>query len=180
MLGRLQRSLNIGSRLHCLSGTQRCRDLCQELPKGQVSGVVFIKCPANVSLLHRYVLEHHQRCYSKIECVKKHGYVVYGPQCVAFCPSGYRANNESVCVACAPEEPCISFCTPESPASAFTIYNLADAEKVRGCQIFNASLVITIRQKVNESQLIRTFTSIREIRGHLKVYRWVSAKVKLC
>ncbi|KAH8255668.1 hypothetical protein KR038_008135, partial [Drosophila bunnanda] len=130
------------------------------------AGTCVKSCPQE-----KYVLEHHQRCYSKNECVKKHGYVVYESQCVAFCPSGYRANNQSECVECGPDEACISFCTPESPANAFTINNLADAEKVRGCQIFNGSLIITIRQKVNESQLVQSFTGIREIRGYLKVYR---------
>ncbi|KAH8297938.1 hypothetical protein KR018_001885 [Drosophila ironensis] len=130
------------------------------------AGVCVKKCPSN-----KYVLEHHQRCYTKNECVVRHGYVISENQCVSFCPSGYRVNNESVCVQCGPREPCVSFCNPELHSQAFTIYNLADAEKVRGCQIFNGSLVITIRNLVDESQLVHSFTSIREIRGHLKIYR---------
>jgi len=118
-------------------------------------------------------MEHFQRCYTRDECVVKHGYVISGSQCVAFCPSGYRTDNTSECVLCDTEEACISFCTPEFPGNTFYIYNLADAEKLRGCQIYNGSLVITIRNKVNETQLYQSFTSIREVRGHVKVYRWV-------
>lgn len=124
-------------------------------------------------LFYRYVMENYQRCYTKAECVLKHGYVISGSQCVAFCPSGYKTNNRSECVLCSPDEACISFCTPEWPGKAFTVYNLADAENLRGCQIFNGSLVITIRNKVNETQLYQSFTSMREVRGHVKVYRWV-------
>ncbi|XP_017060934.1 insulin-like peptide receptor [Drosophila ficusphila] len=130
------------------------------------AGVCVKSCPKG-----KYVMEHYQRCYTKDECVKKHGSVIYGSECVAFCPSGYKTNNESECVLCGPEEACVSFCTPELPGDTFTINNLADAEKLRGCQIFNGSLVITIRNKVNETQLLQSLTSIREVRGHLKVFR---------
>ncbi|KMY90937.1 insulin-like peptide receptor [Drosophila simulans] len=129
-------------------------------------GVCVKSCPKD-----KYVMENYQRCYTKAECVLKHGYVISGTQCVAFCPSGYKTNNRSECVLCSPDEACISFCTPEWPGKAFTVYNLADAENLRGCQIFNGSLVITIRNKVNETQLYQSFTSMREVRGHVKVYR---------
>ncbi|XP_017069856.2 LOW QUALITY PROTEIN: insulin-like growth factor 1 receptor [Drosophila eugracilis] len=130
------------------------------------SGVCVKSCPKN-----KYAMQLFQRCYTRDECVIKHGYVIYESECVAFCPSGYRTDNKSECVLCSPEEACVSFCTPEYPGNTFTIYNLADAEKLRGCQIFNGSLVITIRNKVNETLLFQMFTSIREVRGHLKVYR---------
>ncbi|XP_017014606.3 insulin-like peptide receptor [Drosophila takahashii] len=130
------------------------------------AGVCVKSCPKD-----KYVMEQFQRCYTQEECVNKHGYVIYGSQCVSFCPSGYKTDNRSVCVPCAADEACISCCTPELPGNTFTIYNLADAEKLRGCQIFNGSLVITIRNKVNETQLLQSFTSIREVRGHVKVYR---------
>ncbi|KAI8042118.1 insulin-like peptide receptor [Drosophila gunungcola] len=130
------------------------------------AGVCVKSCPKN-----KYVLEHFQRCYTKDECVNKYGFVISGSQCVSFCPSGYKKDNQSECVPCARDEACVSFCTPEYPGYTFTIYNLADAEKLRGCQIINGSLVITIRNKVNETLLSQSFTSIREIRGHLKVFR---------
>ncbi|XP_016964061.1 insulin receptor-related protein [Drosophila biarmipes] len=130
------------------------------------AGVCVKSCPKD-----KYIMEHFQRCYTRDECVTKHGYVISGSQCVAFCPSGYRTDNQSECVLCGPEEACISFCTPEYPGNTFHIYNLADAEKLRGCQIYNGSLVITIRNKVNETELYQSFTAIREVRGHVKVYR---------
>lgn len=53
------------------------------------------------------------------------------------------------------------------------IYNLADADELRGCQIVNGSLIITIRNLVDEAQLEQSFNALREIRGHLKIYRCV-------
>ncbi|KAH8412253.1 hypothetical protein KR009_000854 [Drosophila setifemur] len=128
------------------------------------AGVCVKECPKD-----KYVLEQYQRCYTKDECVSRHGAVIAGSQCVAFCPSGYKVNSESKCVPCSPDEACVSFCNPE--IGGYIIYNLADAEKLRGCQIINGSLIITIRNLINESQLVDSFTSLREIRGYLKVYR---------
>ncbi|XP_016978960.2 insulin-like growth factor 1 receptor [Drosophila rhopaloa] len=130
------------------------------------AGVCVKSCPKN-----KYALEHFQRCYTKDECVTKHGFVISESQCVAFCPSGYKADNTSECVPCGIEEACVSVCTPDQAGYVFSIYSLADAEKLRGCQIFNGSMVITIRNKVNETQLAQSFQSMREIRGYLKIYR---------
>ncbi|EDW12286.1 insulin receptor-related protein [Drosophila mojavensis] len=130
------------------------------------AGVCVKRCPPN-----KYVLEHYQRCYTRDECIRIHGHYTFGYKCVAFCPSGYKANAASQCVRCAPLEACISVCSPEHMDGMIVIYNLADAEELRGCQIVNSSLIITIRNKVNEEQLEQSFSSLREIRGHLKIYR---------
>lgn len=57
------------------------------------------------------------------------------------------------------------------------VYNLADADELRGCQIVNASLIITIRSLVDEAQLEQSFTALREIRGHLKIFRCVYVSI---
>ncbi|EDW03158.1 insulin receptor-related protein [Drosophila grimshawi] len=130
------------------------------------AGVCVKRCPT-----YKFVLEQYQRCYTREECVSHHGHFTYGFECVAFCPSGYKANAESSCVRCGAEEPCISVCSPDQSDGMIAIYNLADAEDLRGCQIVNGSLIITIRNEVNELQLEDSLSSIREIRGHLKIYR---------
>ncbi|XP_034668703.1 insulin receptor-related protein isoform X1 [Drosophila subobscura] len=137
--------------------------VCRAISDG---GVCVKKCPA-----HKYLLEQYQRCYTEEECVKRHNHYTFGAQCVGFCPSGYKANERNECIRCGPKEACISVCSPEPSNNAITIYNLGDAEELRGCQIVNGSLIITIRNQVNETQLIQSLTSVREIRGHLKVYR---------
>ncbi|EDV31140.1 uncharacterized protein Dana_GF15214, isoform A [Drosophila ananassae] len=129
------------------------------------AGVCVKTCPAG-----KYVHEDHLRCYTKEQCLAKQDHVIYASQCVPFCPSGYKVNNESECIACDPDEPCVSFCNP-TIGDTFNIYSLGEAEKLRGCQIFNGSVVFTIRNLINESQLIHSFNSIREIRGYLKVFR---------
>ncbi|XP_001356288.4 insulin receptor isoform X1 [Drosophila pseudoobscura] len=138
---------------------QICRGISDE-------GVCVKRCPER-----KYLLEQYQRCYTQEECVKKHNHFTFVSQCVGFCPSGYRANEKNECMRCGPQEACISVCSPEPSSNAITIYNLGDAEELRGCQIVNGSLIITIRNQVNETQLVQSLTSIREIRGHLKVYR---------
>lgn len=121
----------------------------------------------------RYLLERYQRCYTQEECVKRHKHFTYGHDCVAFCPSGHKPNADSQCVPCAPSEPCLSVCSSEQQDGVIVIYNLADADELRGCQIVNGSLIITIRNLVDEAQLEQSFNALREIRGHLKIYRCV-------
>ncbi|XP_030376983.1 insulin receptor isoform X2 [Scaptodrosophila lebanonensis] len=116
-------------------------------------------------------MEQYNRCYTRDQCVGHHGHYTFGFDCVPFCPSGYKINSQLDCVRCSPNEPCISVCTPDLQNEAFIVYNLADAHELYGCQILNSSLVFTIRNKVQEKQLAHSLSTIREIRGHLKIYR---------
>ncbi|KAH8405085.1 hypothetical protein KR222_000286, partial [Zaprionus bogoriensis] len=144
---------------HTAAGCVVCRGISD-------AGVCVKQCPP-----HKYLLEQYQRCYTQLECVEEHRHFTYGSDCVAFCPSGHKPNAESDCVPCAPQEPCLSVCSSELGDGVIFVYNLADAEELRGCQIVNGSLIITIRNLVNEPQLEQSFASLREIRGHLKIYR---------
>ncbi|ALC38459.1 CG10702 [Drosophila busckii] len=104
-------------------------------------------------------------CWSNFTCQR------FENDNVAHYDRGYQPNNASECVRCSAHEACVSVCNPEQAEGVFIIYNLADADELRGCQILNSSLIITIRSQVNEEQLEKSMSSIREIRGYLKVYR---------
>ncbi|XP_030561888.1 insulin-like peptide receptor [Drosophila novamexicana] len=147
----------------CYNSTAAGCAVCRGLTN---AGVCVKRCPPD-----KYVLEQYQRCYTRDECVLHHGHFTFDRKCVAFCPSGHKANARSECVRCDPLEPCVSVCSAEQSDGMIAIYNLADADELRGCQIVNGSLIITIRNQVNEAQLEHSLSSIREIRGHLKIYR---------
>ncbi|KAM8715838.1 hypothetical protein ACLKA7_002820 [Drosophila subpalustris] len=147
----------------CYNATAAGCVVCRGLTN---AGVCVKQCPPD-----KYFLEQYQRCYTRDECVAHRGHYTFGFDCVSFCPSGYKPNAKMECVQCEPQEACISVCTPEEGDPFMAIYNLADADELRGCQIINGSLVITIRSQVNEVQLEQSLSSIREIRGHLKISR---------
>lgn len=44
-----------------------------------------------------------------------------------------------------------------------------DAERLRGCQVLNDSLIIVLRNKVNERDLEESLAHLQEIRGLLKI-----------
>ncbi|KAH8377832.1 hypothetical protein KR093_007260, partial [Drosophila rubida] len=136
------------------------------------AGVCVKQCPPD-----KYLLEYHQRCYTREQCAAKRHYTL-DSDCVAFCPSGYKANNKSECVRCAPTEACISVCSPEPQDQDIVIYNLANAGDLRGCQIVNSSLIISIRNEVHEDTLLESLGAIREIRGYLKIYRSTLSSLK--
>ncbi|XP_051859344.1 insulin receptor [Drosophila albomicans] len=162
---------------HIDRGTHTCHEEClggcfNETAAGCMvcrgitnAGVCVKQCPPD-----KYLLEYHQRCYTREQCAAmKH--FTYNGDCVAFCPSGYKANTSSACVPCAATEPCISVCSPDPSDEVIVIYNLGDAEELKGCQIVNSSLYISIRNNVHEERLMESLSSIREIRGHLKIFR---------
>ncbi|KAH8273982.1 hypothetical protein KR044_007207, partial [Drosophila immigrans] len=129
------------------------------------AGVCVKECPPD-----KYLLEYHQRCYTRDQCAKFHHYI-FKTDCVSLCPSGYKANNISECVRCDAKEACVSVCSPEPQDEFMTIFNLGDAGELKGCQIVNGSLIISIRNNVHEETLMDSLSAIREIRGHLKIFR---------
>ncbi|XP_068140389.1 insulin receptor-related protein [Drosophila tropicalis] len=152
----------------CLGGCHQneTASKCQACRGISDGDVCVSKCPEG-----KYFLEQYQRCYNRTQCINDHEHYIYGSECVAFCPSGFRANNKSECTVCDEHDPCISICSPEPANDTVNVTNLADADELRGCQFVNGSLTITIRNQVNESQLAHSLSSIREIRGYLKIYR---------
>ncbi|XP_034473481.1 insulin receptor-like [Drosophila innubila] len=147
----------------CYNATAAGCVVCRGLTN---AGECVKQCPAD-----KYLLEQYQRCYTRDECLAHPGHFTFGFDCVTFCPGGYKPNTEMECVKCDPQDPCISVCSPEYDDKYVRIFNLADADKLRGCQIINGSLIIKIRSQVDELQLEQSLRSLREIRGHLKISR---------
>lgn len=60
-------------------------------------------------------------------------------------------------------------CNVERRDNTYMIYNLADADRLRGCKSLDASIILTIRNTINEDDLARSLSYLREIGGYLKI-----------
>ncbi|XP_013109368.2 insulin-like peptide receptor [Stomoxys calcitrans] len=124
------------------------------------------KCPKD-----KYPSQHYLRCYTREECIAKK-LVIYKQTCVAKCPSGYRLNNiTQECDSCGGVNSCITVCNSTSALEPIYINTLADMERIKGCHICNGSVFINLRNPIKEQELEDSLSEIREIVGHLKVYK---------
>lgn len=72
---------------------------------------------------------------------------------------------------CLSGESCRKICTPLDAAQPFWVYSLGDVDALKGCQILNGSVFISLRNRIDESDLMRGFADVQEIQGHLKIYK---------
>ncbi|XP_037957373.1 insulin-like peptide receptor [Teleopsis dalmanni] len=119
------------------------------------------QCPSDL-----IALEHYQRCYTKAECTKFS---------MAKCPDGFYYNKTHInCEPCGAEtetEFCIKNCTLGGDSEVFEIFHLSDVDTLKGCETVSGSIIINLKNSVNELDLESGFAGITEIGGFLKVHR---------
>ncbi|XP_061400497.1 insulin receptor [Musca vetustissima] len=129
-------------------------------------GVCVDECPPD-----KYSSADYLRCYTREECIAKK-LAIYKNTCVTSCPGGYFKNNiTQECDSCTGVNNCIKVCHPRKDSNPFWIHTLEDVEYLNGCQICNGSIVINLRNRIDESELMKYLADIEEIVGHLKVYK---------
>ncbi|KAI9578818.1 insulin-like peptide receptor [Glossina fuscipes] len=148
----------------CLDDSPKTCMVCQQWTD---NNVCVEKCPKN-----KYASPHYLRCYTREECTESKNLYIYKNLCVLSCPSGYTL-NESIreCVQCHSTDECIKICNPSSDLEPFWLLNLGDVEDIKGCQILNSSVFLTIRNRINENDLYQSFADVKEIKGHLNIYK---------
>uniref|UniRef100_T1PIF3 receptor protein-tyrosine kinase n=1 Tax=Musca domestica TaxID=7370 RepID=T1PIF3_MUSDO len=124
------------------------------------------ECPPD-----KYISADYLRCYTREECVEKK-LAIYKNTCVTSCPAGYNVNNVThECDSCGGVNSCTKVCNPIKEGGAILIQTLADIEHLKGCQICNGSVVISLTNRFIESEFVQHLSDIEEIVGHLKVFK---------
>ncbi|XP_011188402.1 insulin receptor [Zeugodacus cucurbitae] len=142
----------------CLGGCHNSSsDGCYTCKNRRDHGNCVKECPPD-----KYLLELDQTCHSAAECVTLFNMTVKDNKCLLDCPEGsvFGINGREAkdCIPCDMDK-----------RDIYPIYNLADADRLRGCKILNGSIIITIRNKINEDDLVHSLSNLREIHGHLKI-----------
>uniref|UniRef100_A0A1B0A007 receptor protein-tyrosine kinase n=1 Tax=Glossina pallidipes TaxID=7398 RepID=A0A1B0A007_GLOPL len=165
--------------LNLKKGTENCHEQClggclDDSPKTCMvcqqwtdNDICVEKCPIN-----KYASPHYLRCYTREECTESKNLYIYNNLCVLSCPNGYTLNeNIRECVPCHSTDDCIKICNPSSDLEPFWLLNLGDVEDIKGCQILNSSVFLTIRNRINENDLYQSFADVKEIKGQLNIYK---------
>uniref|UniRef100_W8APQ1 receptor protein-tyrosine kinase n=1 Tax=Ceratitis capitata TaxID=7213 RepID=W8APQ1_CERCA len=128
--------------------------VCQNI---EDHGACVKECPQG-----KYLLEVYQQCYTEEEC-KNQNMTVKDNKCVMECPENtiFDINGREV-LSCIP-------CGLERSNYIYTIFNLGDAYRLRGCKVLNSSLIISLYTTVNEDDLARSLGNLRYIGGFLKI-----------
>uniref|UniRef100_A0A1A9W0N7 receptor protein-tyrosine kinase n=1 Tax=Glossina brevipalpis TaxID=37001 RepID=A0A1A9W0N7_9MUSC len=148
----------------CLDNSPKTCTVCR---KWTDNDTCVEKCPVN-----KFASPHYLRCYTREECTGKKNLYIYKNLCVLSCPSGYVV-HESLreCVQCNLAADCIKICNPPNPSQPFWLLNLGDVEDIKGCQVLNGSVFLTIRNRINENDLFQSLADVKEVRGHLNIYK---------
>ncbi|XP_039950648.1 insulin-like peptide receptor [Bactrocera tryoni] len=146
----------------CLGGCYNSSsDGCYTCKNREDHGNCVKECPPD-----KYLLEIDQTCHTKDECVKLFNITsmtVKDNKCLIQCPEGwvFDVNGRDI-INCIP-------CDVEMRDNIYTIFNLGDADRLRGCKSLNASVIISIRNTVNEDDLVNSLGNLQEIGGYLKI-----------
>ncbi|XP_053957672.1 insulin-like peptide receptor [Anastrepha ludens] len=123
-------------------------------------GACVKECPPN-----KYLYDIDKMCYTEDECTKSLNMTIKGNKCLLECPEGWVFDiNGRDAIGCIPCESGMRF-------DVYPVSNLADADRIRGCSLLNASVIISIRTTINEDDLANSLSSLRNITGHLKIFR---------
>ncbi|XP_075149459.1 insulin-like peptide receptor [Haematobia irritans] len=147
----------------CYNSTARGCAVCRSWTD---HGECVSKCPKD-----KYASAHYLRCYTREECIAKKS-VIFKHACVDACPSGYKLNNIThECDSCGGVNSCIKTCNPKVIQEPIYINTLDDIEKLKSCQILNGSVFVNLRNRIKEQELLDNLSNIKEIIGHLKIYK---------
>ncbi|KAM7354668.1 insulin-like peptide receptor isoform 1-T6 [Cochliomyia hominivorax] len=162
--------------LSIMQDTSKCHELClggcyDSTDRGCVvckgytdHGTCVKECPFN-----KYASKHYLRCYTREECVIKKKQLIFRNNCVDSCPSGYKLNNATrECDSCGGINNCLKVYNVED---VMYITNIMDSDRLRGFEIINATVMVNINEFIDQKELKENLKDVREIMGHLKIYR---------